>query len=140
MGKYDPLARFLATQDADDLPMTFREIEGVLGFKLPNSSRTHRAWWSNNPTNNVMTNAWLSAGYETAKVDLATERLLFHRTAKPRPSPPPAAAAAHVSKAAASALPRPHPAFGAMKGLLTVAPGVDLTEPADPEWMQAGGE
>jgi hypothetical protein len=29
---------------------------------------------------------------------------------------------------------KPHPLFGALKGLGTVAPGVDLTEPADPTW------
>ena len=29
---------------------------------------------------------------------------------------------------------RRHPAFGCMKGTITVAPGVDLTEPAFPEW------
>lgn len=29
---------------------------------------------------------------------------------------------------------RLHPAFGCMKGTITVAPGVDLTEPAFPEW------
>lgn len=29
---------------------------------------------------------------------------------------------------------RPHPMFGCMKGTLTIAEGVDLTEPADPEW------
>jgi hypothetical protein len=27
-----------------------------------------------------------------------------------------------------------HPALGALKGTVTVAPGVDLTEPADPDW------
>ncbi|MHB1104204.1 MAG: helix-turn-helix transcriptional regulator [Devosia sp.] len=32
--------------------------------------------------------------------------------------------------------PRPmhHPAFGCMKDTLTILPGVDLTEPADPDW------
>jgi hypothetical protein len=30
--------------------------------------------------------------------------------------------------------PRRHPLFGFMKGTLWVAPGVDLTEPACPEW------
>ncbi|MCB1502004.1 MAG: hypothetical protein KDK07_19830 [Bauldia sp.] len=30
--------------------------------------------------------------------------------------------------------PRRHPLIGAMKGLLTIAPGVDLTEPAFPGW------
>jgi hypothetical protein len=27
-----------------------------------------------------------------------------------------------------------HPIFGALRGTITIAPGVDLTEPADPEW------
>jgi len=27
-----------------------------------------------------------------------------------------------------------HPLYGAMKGYITFVPGVDLTEPADPEW------
>ena len=30
--------------------------------------------------------------------------------------------------------PRRHPLFGAFAGLVTVAPGVDLTKPADPGW------
>ncbi len=29
---------------------------------------------------------------------------------------------------------RRHPIFGSMKGTVTIAPGVDLTEPAMPEW------
>lgn len=29
---------------------------------------------------------------------------------------------------------RRHLAFGSMKGTMTIAPGVDLTEPAFPEW------
>jgi hypothetical protein len=32
--------------------------------------------------------------------------------------------------------PKHHPAFGIMKGIISVAPGVDLTEPAFPEWAQ----
>jgi hypothetical protein len=27
-----------------------------------------------------------------------------------------------------------HPVFGCLKGTVWVAPGVDLTQPADPEW------
>jgi hypothetical protein len=29
---------------------------------------------------------------------------------------------------------QPHPLVGSMKGTVQVAPGVDLTDPADPEW------
>lgn len=31
---------------------------------------------------------------------------------------------------------RRHSAFGCMKGIVTIAPGVDLTEPACPEWVE----
>jgi hypothetical protein len=40
------------------------------------------------------------------------------------------------SPADTGAAPR-HPLFGALKGLVRVMPGTDLTEPADPAW---GGE
>jgi hypothetical protein len=29
---------------------------------------------------------------------------------------------------------QPHPLIGALRGTVTVAPGTDLTQPADPEW------
>ncbi|MDR3476339.1 MAG: helix-turn-helix transcriptional regulator [Devosia sp.] len=31
-------------------------------------------------------------------------------------------------------VPKHHPAWGALKGMITLLPGVDYTEPADPEW------
>jgi hypothetical protein len=79
MSKYEPLGQFLRQQDALYLPMRFAEIESVLGSKLPPSSKGHRAWWSNNPSNNVMTKQWLEAGYETEAVDLAAEKLVFRK-------------------------------------------------------------
>ena len=37
-------------------------------------------------------------------------------------------------------VPKPrHPLYGALKGMMTVAEGVDLTEPADPEWADLAG-
>jgi len=38
----------------------------------------------------------------------------------------------HVNKRPAIA--KRHPLFGWMKGTITIAPGVDLTQPADPAW------
>jgi hypothetical protein len=29
---------------------------------------------------------------------------------------------------------QPHPLIGALRGTVTIAPGTDLTQPADPEW------
>lgn len=129
MSKYEPLRHFLQKNPLSSRPMTFAEIEHVIGTTLPNSAYTHRAWWSNNPSNNVMTHAWLAAGYETEQVDLDGKHLVFRRKS-------PAAA-----DAARTTTPKPegprhpvHPLYGAFKGYFTVAPGVDLTEPADPDW------
>ncbi|WP_433960329.1 DUF7662 domain-containing protein, partial [Bradyrhizobium guangdongense] len=69
MGKYDRLGEFLRSQKTREVPMTFAEIERVIGGKLPPNSPQYPAWWSNNPTNNVMTKVWLAAGFRTEQVD-----------------------------------------------------------------------
>lgn len=86
MGKYEPLGQFLRQQEASYVAMTFADIERVLGSKLPPSSKDHRAWWSNNPSNNVMTRQWLDAGYETESVDLAAEKLVFRKIGREKAS------------------------------------------------------
>ena len=135
MGKYEPLTHFLTRSGSRRLPMKFEEIERLLGFPLPASSRTHRAWWSNNPTNNVMTKAWLAAGYETADVDLPSGRLVFQRREDDSSLTPAPRFAA--SERSATGRIGSHPAFGAMKGLVRIEPGVDLTKPADPDWARS---
>lgn len=132
VGKYEPLTHFLTRSGHGRLPMKFEEIERLLGFPLPASSRTHRAWWSNNAANNVMTKAWLAAGYETADVDLPNGRLVFQRRPEARPQTPAPRIAASEGSASGS-----HPAIGAMKGLVRIEPGVDLTQPADPDWARS---
>src|SRR6476619_4586490 len=81
MGKYEPLGQFLRKQRAQEVPLTFREIEKIIGAKLPPNSQHYRAWWSNNPFNNVMTKVWLEAGFESAQVDMEGRKLVFRRIA-----------------------------------------------------------
>ncbi len=125
VSKYDPLENWLDQTTEEAVSMGFSEIENVLGFELPPSSRTQRAWWSNNASNNVMTRAWLDAGFETANVDMERERLVFKRVKKAHPAP--------LAPSGAKT-PRRHPAFGALKGLMTIPDDLDLTQPAMPEW------
>src|SRR6266536_396233 len=109
--------------------MTFAEIETVLGFKLPPKSQNYPAWWSNNPRNNVMTNEWLAAGFKTEHVDVEGRKLVFRRVDSQSENGSPKDVSANEPKRR-----RRHPLFGALKDITWVAPGVDLTEPADPEW------
>lgn len=128
MGKYEPLGTFLRSQRTQQVPMTFDEIERVTGVKLPPKAQHHRAWWSNNPSNNVMTKVWLDAGFQSAQVDMASRRLVFQRlSGKPAPE----------SVANAD---RRHPLRGAMKGMIWIAPGTDLTQPAEPDWEKIWAE
>lgn len=125
MSKYSPLGEFLKDQSAAQVPMTFKEIERLTGHKLPASALQHRGWWSNNPSNSVMTQVWLDAGFESEQVDMASRRLIFRRV-RTRPASAPDNIHETTGKG--------HPLFGALKGLLRIAKGADLTKPADPEW------
>lgn len=121
MGKYEPLTAFLASVPGEEVSMTFGEIERVIGRPLP-ASKQHAAWWSNNPSNNVMTRAWLDAGFRTERVDPARERLVFRR-----------------SRRVASPGRNDAPTFSQrmrelLDGAVTVRPGVDLTAPTGEVW------
>lgn len=124
MGKYEPLGEFLRGQRTQEVPLTFSEIEKITGAKLPPRAQHHRAWWSNNPSNNVMTKVWLEAGYESTQVDMSARKLVFRRIRKVSAEKP----ALSAKKG------EHHPIFGALKGSFHIPEGVDLTEPADPDW------
>jgi hypothetical protein len=117
MSKYDPLTAKLKKLPYREWRTTFKDVERTLGFRLPSSARNHRAWWSNNAWNNVMTKAWLSAGWRTEQVDIAKETLVFKRIGK-------ASQPGSVSS----------PLFGALAGTVHVAPGMDLIAPTDEAW------
>ena len=121
MSKYDHLADYLKKQTLESVPMTFTQIERIIGSKLPASSR-YRAWWSNNDFNSVMTKVWKDAGFESEQVDMAGRKLVFRRIKPPL---------------APSGGGKPfHPLAGLLKGVTSVSPGADLTAPADPDWGQ----
>src|SRR3954447_16809135 len=130
MGKYENLGAFLHKQRAHEVPLTFRAIEKITGAKLPPKAQHQRAWWSNNPSNNVMTKVWLNAGFQSVQVDMAARRLVLRRAVKGSEI---GAGFSEAAKPYATKDGR-HPLCGALKGMVHIPPGVDLTEPADPEW------
>lgn len=83
MSKYEPLTRYLESQLGREHALTFEQVEAIIVGKLPSSAYTHRAWWSNNPQGHVMAKAWVSAGWETSKVDMEGRSLVFRRIRNP---------------------------------------------------------
>src|SRR2546427_10126820 len=123
--KYEPLTEFLRRQSRAVVRMSFDEIERVIGTKLPPSATHHRAWWSNNAQNNVMTKAWKEAGFESEDVDMKGRRVAFRRVRSEASGDTGAPSVDVTTKDR-------HPLIGWMKGTLTIAEDVDLTQPADP--------
>lgn len=135
--KYGPLQRYLRAQRGRRIPMTFQEVERIIGSPLPASARKHRPWWANDATGHAHANAWLAAGYRTEQVDMEGERLAFVRAADAREVDmmEKGMAESHAAYTAQDANAQ-HPMIGALKGLLWIDPALDLTKPAlDPdEW------
>jgi len=137
MSKYDPLLHHL-TASRGPVELTFDDVEGLLGSSLPASARRYPAWWSNSGGTHVQAHAWMAAGYRTEDVDITSGRVRFvpevgaagfgeMKQAKFETK-----AATEASKP--SGVATRHPAFGALKGLITLLPDVDYTQPADPDW------
>ncbi len=137
MSKYAALGRYLRGQGKDSVPVSFAEIERILGVPLPGSARTHRSWWSNNPENNVATRQWLAAGYQTERVDLRKEKVVFRRrTAGLQVAEALAPVWNEERTAVNTEIPIEDPLFGWLKGTVYIPPGVDLTEPVDADWEE----
>jgi len=79
MSMYDPLMRYLQSRPAttSSVVLDFREIEEILGFKLPKSAHKHRAWWGNDATHSQA--VWLTARWETHDPDIDSRRVTFVR-------------------------------------------------------------
>ena len=139
MGKYEPLGAFLSNQAKDHIPITFAEIEDILGTQLP-ASKQYPAWWSNNTGNNVMTQQWLDAGYQTESVNTTSGKLVFRRFKTVANGDSSASKPAESIDNSKQSVSTRSPIFGCMEGTVTIPDGVDLTDPSLPEWEQYAEE
>jgi hypothetical protein len=130
MSKYKPLERHLRASGKVRLPLTFAQVERILGEPLPASARRHPAWWSNNEGSHVQALAWREPGYRTEQVDIIREKVVFVADDSPKSS---GTTLEEGGRPPASL-------FGSMKGTTVVAPGVDLTQPTAPDWGNPDGE
>jgi hypothetical protein len=119
--KYEPLEHHLRDARADQVPLSFAEVERIIGSALPQSARKYQAWWANSPEGHVNAQAWLAAGYRAQRVDIDGEQVIFVRN--------PAAATRDTN--AIGFLDRLRAKLG---GTVTVMPGVDLTDPTGAVW------
>jgi hypothetical protein len=140
MALYEPLGQYLKKNGSGHIAMTFREVETVIGRKLPASAYRHRPWWANEERGHSHAKAWLGAGYETEQVDMAGKKLVFRRAAAPDTRSSSALSGMSESdrmfkiEETMEKKPRRSPLWGALKGTFTIEPGWDLTRPAlDPE-------
>jgi hypothetical protein len=75
-GKYRKLWEWLRAQDADEIPLSFEEVEEVLGIPLPPSARLHMPhWYGYDGT--ALGRAIRDAGWKASKVDLQEQRVTF---------------------------------------------------------------
>jgi hypothetical protein len=131
MAIYEPLGQYLKTNAGGRIPMTFKEVEAVIGRKLPASAYRHRPWWANEARGHSHAKAWLQAGYLTEQVDMAGKKLVFARDDASRGM---AEEAKMFATDDTSSAEDKHPLIGCMKGTFTIEPGWDLTKPAlDPD-------
>lgn len=66
---YTPLYVYFSKQTANEIILSFAEIESILAQQLPNSAYNHDAWWSNSQTSaHPYCHAWLDSGYKTVSV------------------------------------------------------------------------
>ncbi len=81
MSKYSPLGRYLEGSGGKRVSMGFEEIERILGFPLPRSARTYRAWWANEArgSHSHAKYGWMHNGYRVHSLSFETERVAFVR-------------------------------------------------------------
>jgi hypothetical protein len=120
MSKYERLSAFLGKQTRDRVELSFKDVERILGFKLPRSALEHRPWWANSGGSHVQSKAWLEAGFETETVDMDARRLVFRRKADARAPAPRKRTFADV--------------YGCLAGTIQIHG--DVTGPASDDWPQ----
>lgn len=76
-GKYQPLTQWLLAQVAEELPVTFDDLEDVLGTPLAPSARRHPPYWYS--PSNSLGKAIADAGFKATGVNLTAERLVLRR-------------------------------------------------------------
>ena len=80
-GEYELLYKYLRDRYANRVVLTFKEIEDLLGFSLPDLARSEFAWWNGGVfagPPSTQSFAWTLAE-RTATVNLQAQSVVFER-------------------------------------------------------------
>ena len=81
MAKYDPLQYALRqTRNKTNQTYSFKQVEKIIGAKLPPSARLYPEWWANEDptkTSKVQCLAWQRAHWKMASVNIDKESVTF---------------------------------------------------------------
>jgi len=82
-GRYLLLYKYLENRYANNVVLTFAEIEDLLGFALPDQARLRQEWWTDKETAGADPNhsdSWTLAS-RTAKPNMGAKTVAFERAA-----------------------------------------------------------
>lgn len=85
-GKYQALWRWLNDQDADEIHLSFAQVEQILDLPLPPSARTHLPHWYGYE-GTALGRAIRDAGWKASQVSLEAEKVVFVRDGLSSPQP-----------------------------------------------------
>ena len=80
--EYRPLHKYLEDRYAENLVLTFAEIEDLLGFPLPDTARVEPDWWATADApapRTPQSRSWTEAS-RTAKANVPAQIVLFQRS------------------------------------------------------------
>ncbi|SDH03627.1 DUF7662 domain-containing protein [Desulfosporosinus hippei] len=66
MDKYRPLQQFLEKCKGQTVTLTYEQMEGIIGGKLPMSAHKYPAWWANG--GHYYADSWLEVGWRVDEV------------------------------------------------------------------------
>ena len=82
MGKYEKIGVLLTNEKSNEIMYSFKEIEEILGFPLPQSAKLYRPWWANDSTHVQALDGWLNNGWKVSSVDMDKQIVVFNRHGK----------------------------------------------------------
>lgn len=75
-GRYEKLISYFHNCKKNNVSLTFKEIEKILNFKLCNSAYKYRSYFTKKD-NGMISEAWLSQGYEIKNLDMKKQKIDF---------------------------------------------------------------